>query len=59
MHPAATSEYYGQNILSRTTVLYLIAKVERKEQTLYLKHEIILYQKEKKSKVFHVKTIKR
>ena len=24
-------EYYGQNIFSRITVLYLIAKVERKE----------------------------
>ena len=36
---------------------YLIAKVERKEKTLYLKHEIILYQKEKRSKSFQVKTI--
>ena len=32
----------------------LIAKVEI---TLYLKHEIILYQKEKGSKIFQVKTI--
>ena len=45
---------YGQNIFSITTVLYLIAKVEI---TLYLKHEIILYQKEKGSKIFQVKTI--
>ena len=46
---------YGQNIFSKTTVLYLIAKVERKE--LYLKHEIILCQKEKRNKNFQVKTI--
>ena len=36
---------------------YLIAKVERKEETLYLKHEISFYQKEKRSKIFQVKTI--
>ena len=48
-------KYYDQNIFSKTTVLYLIAKVERKE--LYLKHEIILYQKEKRNKNFQVKTI--
>ena len=36
---------------------YLIAKVERKEKSLYLKHEIILYQKNKRSKTFQVKTI--
>ena len=41
----------------RTTVSYLIAKVERKEETLDLKHEVILYQKEKRSKIFQVKTI--
>ena len=35
---------------------YLIAKVERKEETLYLKHEISFYQKEKRSKNFQVKT---
>ena len=28
-------KYYGQNIFSRTTVLYLTAKVERKEWTLF------------------------
>ena len=28
---------------SRITVPYLIAKVESKEKTLYLKHEIILH----------------
>ena len=38
-------------------MLYLIAKVERKEQTFNLKHEIILYQKEKRSKMFQVKAI--
>ena len=32
-------------------VLYLIAKVERKDQTFYLKHEIMLYQKEEKQNV--------
>ena len=42
---------YGQSIFSRTTVLYLIAKVERKDQTFYLKHEIMLYQKEEKQNV--------
>ena len=50
-------KYYGQNIFSRTTMLYIIAKVERKEWILYLKHEIILYQKEKKNKIFRVRTI--
>ena len=38
-------------------VVYLIAKVERKEQNFYLKHEIILWQKEKRSKMFQVKVI--
>ena len=38
-------------------MLYLIAKVERKESTLNLKHKIILHQKEKGSKIFQVKTI--
>ena len=52
-------KYYGQNIFSRTAVLYLIAKVERKESTLYLKHEIILYQKEKRNKIFQVKTVRK
>ena len=37
-------------------MFYLIAKVERKE-TLDLKHEIILYQKEKK-RIFQVKISK-
>ena len=54
-------KYYGENIFSRTMVPLidkpLIAKAERKEETLYLKHEIILYQKEKRSKNFQVKTI--
>ena len=38
-------------------VLYLIAQVERKEYALYLKHEIILCQKGKRSKIFQVKMI--
>ena len=38
-------------------MLYLIAKVESKESTLNSKHEIILHQKEKRSKIFQVKTI--
>ena len=35
----------------------LIAKVERKTQLFNLKHEIILGQKEKRSKMFQVKVI--
>ena len=50
-------KHYGQNIFWRTTVLYLIAKVERKDKTFYLKHEIILCQKEKRSKILQVKVI--
>ena len=38
-------------------VLYLIAKVERKNKLFNLKHEIILCQKEKRSKMFQVKAI--
>ena len=38
-------------------MLYLIAKVEIKEQTFYLKHEIILLSERKRSKMFHVKRI--
>ena len=38
-------------------MLYLIAKVESKESTLNSKHEIILHQEEKRSKIFQVKTI--
>ena len=37
-------------------VLYLIARVERKE-TLYLKHEIIFCQIEKRSRMFQVKAV--
>ena len=44
-------KYYGQNVFSRITVLYLIAKVEKKK-LFNLKHEIILRQKEKRSKMF-------
>ena len=46
---------YGQNIFWRKTVLYLIAKVERKDETFYLKQEIILFQKEKRRKMLQVK----
>ena len=45
-------KYYVQKIFSRITVPYLIAKVERKEKTFYLKYEIILFQNEKRSKMF-------
>ena len=38
-------------------VLYIIAKVERKNKLFNLKHEIILCQKEKRSKMFQVKAI--
>ena len=38
-------------------MLYLIAKVERKEKSFYSKHEIIFCQKEKRSKMFQVKAI--
>ena len=38
-------------------VLYLVAKVERKNKLFNLKHEIILCQKEKRSKMFQVKVI--
>ena len=48
-------KYYGQNIFSRITVLYLIAKVERKEKTFYLKHEIILCQKKREAKCFRLR----
>ena len=45
-----------QNIFSRTTVLYLIA-LKRVRINSYLKYEIVLYQKEKRSKFFQVRTI--
>ena len=38
-------------------VLYLIARVERKEETFYSKYEIILCQKEKGSKMLQNKAI--
>ena len=38
-------------------MFYLIAKVERKNKLLNLKHEIILCQKEKRSKMLQVKVI--
>ena len=50
-------KHYGENIFSRIAVLYLIAKVERKE-TFYLKHKTILCQKKKRSKMFQVKAIR-
>ena len=48
---------YAQNIFSRIMVLYIIAKVERKNKLFNLKHEIILCQKEKRSKMLQVKVI--
>ena len=36
-------------------VLYLIAKVERKEKTFYLKHEIILCQEKREAKCFRLR----
>ena len=39
------------------TVPYLIPKVERKNKLFNLKHEIILGQKEKRSKMFQVKAM--
>ena len=50
-------KYYGQNVFSRITVLYLIAKVERNNKLFNLKHEIMLGQKEKRSKMSQVKVI--
>ena len=53
-------KYYAQNIFSRTTVLYLIGKVEfmkLSHEIIKLKHEIVLCQKEKRSKIFQVKAI--
>ena len=41
-------KYCSQSIFSRT-VLYLIAKVERKEKAFYLKHRIILCQKKREA----------
>ena len=52
-------KYYGQNVFSRIKVLYLIAKVERKNKLFNLKHEIISCQKEKRSKMLQVKVIRR
>ena len=45
-----------KTFLSRITVLYLIAKLERKN-SFYSKHEIIFCQKEKRSQMFQVKAI--
>ena len=50
-------KYYSQNVFSRITVPYLIAKVERKNKLFNLKHEIILCLKEKRSKMLQVKVI--
>ena len=38
-------------------MLYIIAKVERKNKLFNLKHEIILCQKETRTKMFQVKAI--
>ena len=53
-------KYYGQNTFSRIMVFYLIGKVEFMElshEIIKLKHEIILCQKDKRSKMFQVKAI--
>ena len=42
---------------SRITVLYIIAKVERKNKFFNLKREIILCLKKRRSKMFQVKVI--
>ena len=47
-------KYYGQNIFSGT-VLYLIAKVERKEKTFDLKPKINLCQKKREAKCFRLR----
>ena len=52
-------KYYGRNIFSRITVLYLIAKVEiikLSHEIIKLKHEIIFCQKNR-SKMFQVTEI--
>ena len=51
-------KYQGQNVFSRITVLYLTAQVERKKKHFDLKPEIILCQKEKRSKMLQVKVIR-
>ena len=38
-------KYYVQNVFSKITMLYLIAKVKRKNKLFNLKHEIVLCQK--------------
>ena len=48
-------KHYGQNIVARTTVSYLIAKVERKEKTIYLKHEISCIRKKREAKFFRLR----
>ena len=46
-----------KTFFSRITVLYIIAKVERKNKFFNLKHEIILCLKKRRSKMFQVKLI--
>ena len=46
-----------KTFFSRITVLYIIAKVERKNKFFNLKHEIILCLKKRRSKMFQVKVI--
>ena len=46
-----------KTFFSRITVLYIIAKVERKNKFFNLKHEIILCLKKRRSKIFQVKVI--
>ena len=50
------SNIMDKTFFSRITVLYLIAKVERKN-SFYSKHGIIFCQKEKRSQMFQVKAI--
>ena len=52
------SNIMDKTFFSRITVLYLIAKVERKN-SFYSKHGIIFCQKEKRSQMFQVKAISR
>ena len=46
-----------KTFFSRITVLYIIAKVERKNKFFNLKHEIILCLKKRRNKMFQVKVI--
>ena len=47
--------HYGQNIVARTMVSYLIAEVERKEKTLYLKYKMSCIRKKREAKFFRLR----